>query len=195
MPRCARRRRAVFGVAPRAASIAADALPGRAATMTFAHVGRPGLVPFALVRSQGGSEGFVRVWGACATLVHAFSLSSISTVFHLTVAMFCVFFARTGRPGTSSTTATRRGVGSSRARARAPASPRLASPRLASPRLVSLARSRARSAVDGTNPLALALATAYRSTIKQNVPQTRRARLTVSSAIHAKRKQQPACHL
>ena len=66
--------------------------------MTFAHVGRPGLVPFALVRSQGGSEGVVRVWGACATLAHAFSLSSISTVFHLTVAMFCVFFARTGRP-------------------------------------------------------------------------------------------------
>ena len=186
MPRCARRRRAVFGVPPRAASIAADALPGRAATMTFAHVRRPGLVPFALVRSQGGSEGFVRVWGACATLVHAFSLSSISTVFHLTVAMFCVFFARTGRPGTSSTTATRRGVGSSRARARAPASLRLASPRLA--------RSLARSA-DGTNPLALALANANRSTIKQSVRQTRRARLTVPSAIHAERKQQPACHL
>ena len=106
--------------------------------MTFAHVGRPGLVPFALVRSQGGSEGFVRVWGSCATLVHTFSLSSISTVFHLTVAMFCVFFARTGRPGRELDDGNAQGRGlESRARARAP---RLASPRLASPRLVSLAR-------------------------------------------------------
>ena len=40
--------------------------------MTFDNVRLPGLVPFALVRSQGGSEGFVRLWGACATLVHAF---------------------------------------------------------------------------------------------------------------------------
>ena len=102
--------------------------------MTFAHVGRPGLVPFALVRSQGGSEGFVRVWGACATLAHAFSLSSISTVFHLTVAMFCVFFARTGRPGRELDDGNAQGRGlESRARA----------PRLASPRLASLARSRA----------------------------------------------------
>ena len=112
--------------------------------MTFAHVRRPGLVPFALVRSQGGSEGFVRVWGACATLVHAFSLSSISTVFHLTVAMFCVFFARTGRPGRELDDGNAQGRGlESRARVRAPrlASPRLASPRLASSR--SLARARA----------------------------------------------------
>ena len=89
--------------------------------MTFENVRRPGLVPFALVRSQGGSEGFVRVWGACATLAHAFSLSSISTVFHLTVAMFGVFLAcaQTAR-GAGSTTAARRDAGSSRA------SPRLA---------------------------------------------------------------------
>ena len=80
----------------------------------------------------------VRVRGRAPPLLTRFSLSSISTVFHLTVAMFCVFFTRTGRPGRELDDGrARRGVGSSRARARALASPRLASPRLASPRLVS----------------------------------------------------------
>ena len=93
----------------------------------------------------------VRVRGRAPPLLTRFSLSSISTVFHLTVAMFCVFFTRTGRPGRELDDGrARRGVGSSRARARALASPRLASPRLASlARSLAHARSLDRSPTDG----------------------------------------------
>ena len=81
--------------------------------MTFASVRRPGLVPLLWFDPRAGLKGLCACAGACAALVHALSLSSISTVFHLTVAMFCVFLPAQAARGASSTTAPRRGAGSS----------------------------------------------------------------------------------
>ena len=92
--------------------------PFGSATVEWRAFVDPGWCPLPWFNPRAGLKSLCARAGACAALLHViFSLIHI-TRFHLTVAVFCVFFARTGRPGRELDDSSARDRGFDPARAR-----------------------------------------------------------------------------